>query len=78
MSLLIPSAKGSPFTPGTAKTRRPSFRACFAVISAPLDLPASITSVQRDSAAMMRFRLGRVHRVADVVHGVLGDDRASE
>ena len=65
MRPLHPDANGLSSPPGTANARPTRFAACSAVISAPLRFAALITSVQRESIAMMRFRLGSVQRGRD-------------
>ena len=45
--------------PGTANTSRPCSKAVWAVMRAPLRRGASMTTVPRHRALMMRFRTGK-------------------
>ena len=54
--------------------RRPCSRACRAVMSAPLPMGASMTSVARLSPLMMRLRRGKVPRVGRRVGRMLAHD----
>ncbi len=58
-----PAVAHSDGRPGAANTARPCSRACRAVMSAPLPMGASMTSVARLSPLMMRLRRGKVPRV---------------